>query len=231
VYSAQPASETLPLASQAYTRLRSDILYARLRPGELLSENQLALQLSISRTPVREAIQRLAREGLVRVLPQRSSRVALLSQQRIREALFVREALESHVIRSLMAMPASAIDVTLLEACIARQSDAVARDDMEARMRCDEEFHRTLLTFCGMGGAWPIVAHARDMHQRVRAIAVPQFQAGEQAVLDHGAIVRALQARDVDLTVARMAEHLRQNELLTSRVAELHPDYFETAGQ
>lgn len=228
MYSIAPARETVPLASRAYERLRADILYARLRPGELLSENQLAQQLSVSRTPVREAIQRLAREGLVRVLPQRGSRVALLSLQRIREALFVREAVESHVIRALLSMPADVVDIAVLKTCIARQADAVARDDLEDRMRCDEDFHRALLTFCGMQGVWPIVAQARDMHQRVRAIAVPRFQSGKEAVQDHRAIVRALQSRDAERAVAQMAGHLRQNESLTARVAELHPDYFET---
>jgi DNA-binding GntR family transcriptional regulator len=230
MYVAEPARETVPLARRAYASLRADILYARLRPGELLSENQLAQQLAISRTPVREAIQRLAREGLVHVLPQRGSRVALLSLQRIREALFVREAVESHVIRRLLSIPVDAGNVALLKSCIGRQADAVACDNLESMMRCDEDFHRALLALCGMEGVWPIVAQARDMHQRVRAIAVPELQTGKQAVRDHRAIVRALESRDVDRTVAQMAQHLRQNEALTSRVANLHPDYFEAAG-
>ena len=83
------------LAERVFVQLRSDILYARLRPGEALSENSLAASLNISRTPVREAIQRLAREGLVQVLQQRGSYVALLSLRRIRDALFVREAVET----------------------------------------------------------------------------------------------------------------------------------------
>ena len=77
-----------------HDRLRSDILLARLPPGELLSENQQAQRLGVSRTPVREAIQRLVREGWVQVWPQRGSVVALMSLQRIRDALFVREAVE-----------------------------------------------------------------------------------------------------------------------------------------
>ena len=90
------------LAERVFVQLRSDILYARLRPGEALSENSLAASLNISRTPVREAIQRLAREGLVQVLPQRGSYVALLSLRRIRDALFVREAVETEIVRRIL---------------------------------------------------------------------------------------------------------------------------------
>jgi DNA-binding GntR family transcriptional regulator len=78
------------LAEQVHARLRAYILLARLRPGEPMSENQLAQRLGVSRTPVREAIQRLVREGLVNVWPQRGSLVSLMSLQRIQDALFVR---------------------------------------------------------------------------------------------------------------------------------------------
>ena len=215
------------LASQVHARLRSDILHARLRPGQGLSENQLAAQLGVSRTPVREAIQALVREHLVVVLPQRGSLVARLSIRRIREALFVREAVESQVIRSLLAAPPSALAWDTLDACIDRQAQALRAKDLESTMRADEDFHRALLALCGMDGVWPVVAQARDLHQRVRAIAVPELQSGEQALQDHRAIVAALRAQDVQRATREMAAHLQHNEALTQQISQLHPDYFE----
>jgi len=222
-----PDHDTIPLSSQVHAQLREDILHARLRPGELLSENLLAQRLGVSRTPVRESFQRLAREGLVRVLPQRGSQVARLSMRRIREALFVREAVECQVIRRLMAQPLPQDALPRLEACIAQQVDAKARGDVDAQMRSDEAFHQTLLALCGLQGVWSIVAQARDMHQRVRAIALPELATGEQAVADHRALVAALQAGDVDAATRCMAAHLQHNERLTQQIATLHPDYFE----
>lgn len=223
---AESADAAGPLSNQVHRRLRSDILHARLRPGELLSENLIADGMRVSRTPVREALHRLVREGLVRVLPQRGSQVALLSMQSIREALFVREAVESHVIRHLLSSPLNAAADGQLADCIKQQATALAAQDTEAMMRCDEAFHRALLGLCGMQGIWPIVAQARDMHQRVRAIALPELHSGGQALRDHRAILKALRLNDVELATREMGSHLHRNEILTGQIAALHPDYF-----
>jgi len=221
------AASRSALADQAHARLRSDILHARLRPGEALSENGLAARLDVSRTPVREAVQRLAREGLVQVLPQRGSYVALLSIRRIRDALFVREAVETEIVRRILDAPENPAGIAALEASMQRQAQALAAGDLEATMRADEDFHRSLLHSCGLDGVWPIVAQARDMHQRTRAIAVPELQSGEQAVADHHAIVAGLRERDPVAALQAMSRHLARNHTLTLRVAALHPDYFE----
>lgn len=218
---------TAALAHQIHARLRSDILFARLRPGQALSENQLAQQLGVSRTPVREAIQALVREHLVVVQPQRGTLVARLSMQRIREALFVREAVESHVIRTLLAQPLTARGLELIDECLARHRRALAAGQLEETMQADADFHHSLLTLCGMEGVWPVVAHTRDLHQRVRAIAVPELQSGHQALQDHLQIVHALRSGDAAQATLMMGRHLRHNETLTRKIADLHPDYFE----
>lgn len=215
------------LAERVFAQLRSDILHARLRPGEALSENSLAASLGISRTPVREAVQRLAREGLVQVLPQRRSYVALLSLRRIRDALFVREAVETEIVRRILATAENPAGLDALDATITRQAQALADRDLEATLRADEDFHRCLLQGAGFSGVWPVVAQARDMHQRTRAIAVPELQSGEQAVADHRAILAGLRARDLTLAHQAITIHLGHNDKLTQRVAALHPDYFE----
>jgi len=215
------------LAERVFAQLRSEILHARLRPGEAVSENGLAARLDVSRTPVREAVQRLVREGLVQVLPQRGSYVALLSIRRIRDALFVREAVETEIVRRFLAAPENPAGIAALQASVERQAQAVAAGNLEATLRADEDFHRSLLHSCRLDGVWPIVAQARDMHQRTRAIAVPELQSGEQAVADHGAIVEGLRRRDLPEALQAMSRHLERNHSLTLRVAALHPDYFE----
>ena len=215
------------LAGQVHARLRSDIVHARLRPGELLSENQQAMRLGVSRTPVREAVQRLVREGWVHVLPQRGTRVSLLSMQRIEEALFVREAVETHGVRRLFDRHPDNTDWSSLEQCIRAQKNALNAQDLEAIMQADATFHRTLLELSGMGAVWPIVAQARDMHQRVRAIAVPELLSGEQALKDHRAIVLALRRHDGALAIRKIESHLKHNAVLVQKIADRHPDYFE----
>ena len=221
------AASDFSLAEQVHVRLRSDIVHARLRPGVLLSENQQAMRLGVSRTPVRESIQRLVREGWVHVLPQRGTRVSLLSMDRIREALFVREAVETHAIRRLIEIAPGDAAWVQLDRCIEVQHEALHDGKLEAIMQADAQFHRSMLDLCGMGAVWPVVAQARDMHQRIRAIAVPELQSGQQALADHRAIVQALRKYDGEAAIAEMARHLRHNEVLVQKIADLHPEYFE----
>jgi len=140
------------LAERVFAQLRSEILHARLRPGEAVSENGLAARLDVSRTPVREAVQRLVREGLVQVLPQRGSYVALLSIRRIRDALFVREAVETEIVRRFLAAPENPAGIAALQASVERQAQAVAAGNLEATLRADEDFHRSLLHSCRLDG-------------------------------------------------------------------------------
>ena len=67
------------------------------------------------------------------------------------------------------------------------------------------------------------------MHQRVRAIALPELHSGDRALQDHRAILRALRLHDVEGATREMGNHLRQNEILTEQVAALHPEYFARA--
>ena len=163
----------------------------------------------------------------MQVFPQRGSYVALLSLRRIRDALFVREAVETEIVRRILVKAENPMGLDALDATIARQAQALADRDIEATLRADEDFHRCLLQNASFSGVWHVVAQARDMHQRTRAIAVPELQSGEQAVADHRAILAGLRARDPALAHQAITIHLGRNYELTQRVATLHPDYFQ----
>src|ERR1700694_3488526 len=89
----------LPRAPQVYATLRESILDLRLRPGTPISENRICELAEVSRTPVREAIIRLAQEELISVFPQQGSFVAPIRLTKVVEASFVREALETSILR------------------------------------------------------------------------------------------------------------------------------------
>jgi len=89
------------ISPQIYERLRRAITTLELAPSESVSEKDLAQKLGVSRTPVREALIRLADEGLIDVLPQRGTFVAPIRLQDVEDAQFIREALEVAVVRRL----------------------------------------------------------------------------------------------------------------------------------
>ena len=91
--------KNLSVAMQVHNYLRQQILRLDLKPGQALSEKELSLQLSVSRTPVREAFIRLSEEGLVDIFPQRGTIVAPIRMDEIKEAQFLREILETAIVR------------------------------------------------------------------------------------------------------------------------------------
>jgi len=213
-------------SARVHAWLRRAILDVSLAPGSALAEAEIAAQFGLSRTPVREALLRLAGEGLIEIRPQRGTYVARIALPRIEEALFVREAVECAVLRRVLARDNRVEVARALAVIVDAQEAALAGEDVTAGLAADERFHHALVDACGLPGVWEVVAQARDLHHRIRAIAVPELRSGRQAVADHRAIVRAVRAGSAAQAEARMAAHLARNLALARAIAARHPDYF-----
>ncbi|MFO1317242.1 MAG: GntR family transcriptional regulator [Burkholderiales bacterium] len=213
-------------SARVYAWLRRAILDVSLKPGRALAEAEIAARFGLSRTPVREALLRLAGEGLVEIRPQRGTYVARIALPRIEEALFVREAVECAVLARVAQRTDRALVARALAVIVDEQEAAAAAGDVAAALVADSRFHRALVDACLLPGVWHVVAQARDLHHRIRAIAVPELGSARQAIADHRALVRAVRAGDVALAQARMAAHLARNLSLARTIATRHPDYF-----
>lgn len=213
------------IRQQVYTRIRDAILDVRLAPGSVISENELASQLGVSRTPIRETLQRLAGEDLIRVVPQVGTFVAKMELARIREALFVRETVECAAIARIPRNLA-AVELQRLEAIVSGHRAAVRDNDLQATLANDEAFHRRLLELAGLPGAWRYVMEAREMHRRVRVLAQPEFGAGRKSVVQHAAVVQELVAGKPAKAAAVLRDHIRMNLRFAEEIAQRYPQYF-----
>lgn len=135
----------------AYRILRHNIVTTRLPPGSVLNEPELSEQLSMSRTPVREALILLKYEGLVEIMPQRGSKVTYISLHRVREGFFLRKVMESVLIRDLAGKLSSA-QVTRLKENTAAQEAALEAGGEKGFVEffiLDDELHNLLYEFSG----------------------------------------------------------------------------------
>ncbi len=218
-------------SDRVHAWLRDAILEVTLKPGDALAESEVAQRFGLSRTPVREALLRLAGEGLVEIRPQRGTYVARLSLARVEEALFVRTAIECAVLQRVAAHANHRATADALMLPVDAQERAIAAHDVVAAIAADARFHRTLVEASGLPGVWTIVAQARDLDHRIRAIAVPELGSARDAIADHRAIVRAVRAGNAVLAQRRMTAHLARNVALARAIARRHPGYFvEGAG-
>lgn len=219
-----PAADRPSARSLAYGRVREDIIVGRSAPGSLLSENELAAALGLSRQPVREALLLIAQEGLVEVRPQSGTYVTRIDPDRVREAQFIREAIELASMAAC-AQP-SAEEERMLRGLIARQRTASDRD---ALYPLDEEFHRALLGLAGHANAWAAVSAAKGHLDRARYVGMSATRAVQDYVDDHERVVDALVAGDAEAAIAALRAHLRFVFDDLEAVRAQHPELFSAA--
>ena len=225
-----PLAPTEPIARQITRALRQAIVTMRLRPGEMLSEQEIASRFGVSRQPVREAFIKLSEAGLIQVLPQRGSQVVKISRSAVEDARFIREAVECAVVREA-SLRVTRDAVAVLNDSIARQRRAAKTKDAVGFFTLDEEFHKLLAEIAGRPSAWRVVEDAKPQMDRVRFIDMTDVMPVKVVIDQHIAIINAIKAGDPVAAEAAMRDHL--SEILRSlpRVAEQHADLFEEPGR
>jgi DNA-binding GntR family transcriptional regulator len=202
------AFDNLTLSQRVYEHLREEILAERLPPGTELSEVALSKELAISRGPIREAMGRLAAEGLITVRPRRRAEVRSLTPQELIDAYQVREALEVLAVR--LAVPRiTEGDLTHLGQLIEQMAEHVRGNAAGDFFAVGVEFHETL---CRLSGNPKL----QEVHHRL-AGEIGRFQARTLALrgnpdgslTEHRAILEAIRLRDADKAAELTAAHVR----------------------
>jgi DNA-binding GntR family transcriptional regulator len=212
------------MSDRVYEELTSAIRDLRLEPGAVLSETDLSVRLGVSRTPLRETISRLVDQGLLRVVPQVGTSVALIDMAAVEEACFIRSALETAAFRD--ASSADALDVSGLRAILGRQEDAVASGDVDAFFFADEDLHQEVFRLGGHPGVWSVVQRSKLQLDRLRRLILPEAITTRDLINEHIRIVDLLEARDVDEGVEVIRRHSRHVLRQAADVRTTHPDYF-----
>lgn len=193
------------IADQAESVLRRLILDGVFEPGQRLSEVELSQSLEISRSPLREAFQRLAKEGLITLVPKRGAFVTEFDLKQISELYEVRYALEVEVAR-LAATRANESDLDLMRQAVAATRLALTSES--ASYPPDTDFHRHMIAAAGN----PILADmATEVDSQLRLARARGGFVPERALAayeEHVAIYEAIKARDADSAGTEMRKHL-----------------------
>jgi DNA-binding GntR family transcriptional regulator len=209
-----------------YRVLREAIVSARFEPGRRLSENELANELGVSRTPVREALAQLRDERLISIVAQLGTFVTPISETAVADAAFVREALECAAIR-LAAERVADTDLVALHDNIHAQQRAEAAADADEFDRLDDDLHRRLCNVSGHAIAWELSRRANGQLDRVRRLSIPDPGYLREMVADHRTVVAAVEARDADGAERALRHHLQMVLSAVPHLREVHPSYFD----
>ncbi len=214
------------LATRVYQSLKDAILSLDYQPGEILRKGEICEHLGISRSPVSEAVTRLAAEGLVDVVPQAGTFVARFSMSEIREGAFLREALELAAVE-LLADTITDEQLVELRRSLRIQNALVEDDDVAGFYKLDAEMHELMLSFTGFRRLAQIAETSWLQVNRARRLVLPNRRRITETLEEHRAIVDALEARDPEAARTATRIHLRQLLRYLEPLEREHPKLFQ----
>jgi len=210
-------SVTEKLNDGVYRVLKAAILKRRLAPGCKLDEVRLAEELGVSRTPVREAFQRLSSEGLIVLIPHRGAFVTQLTRRDLEELYEMREALEGQAAR-LAATRVNETRLARLEEIIAAYRTAVSADRRKSIVLLDSRFHEAVARASRNRRLMEAIHSLREQLRILRTTSVAIPGRPGRSLEEMSALMEAIRARDPDLAEERMRIHIRsvRDEVLNS---------------
>ncbi len=198
-----------PLSTKVYLVLKNAILSLTYRPGEIIRKGEICEKLRVSRSPVSEAITKLATEGLVDVIPQAGTFVSRFSMDEIREGAFLREALELAAVE-LVATTITDEQLVLLRRNLRVQQALVDDGDFAGFYQMDTELHGLIQSFTGFKRLGQFAESSWVQVNRARQLILPSSGRIQETVNEHQNIVDAIAARNPEKARKAMLDHLRQ---------------------
>lgn len=216
------------LGQRVYQTLREAILSLAYRPGEILRKPEICEALGVSRSPVADAVARLATEDLVDVVPQAGTFVARFSMEEIREGAFLREAIEVAAIERV-AQTITEDQLTQLRRNLTVQAALIADGDVPGFYQTDAAMHELILSFTGFRKLAQVSETAWLHVNRARQLILPVPGRITATLDEHRAILAALEARDPEAARAATRAHLRQLVTYLEPLERDRPDLFDPA--
>ena len=210
----------------ALRTMKDNIVRLELVPGSQISENELSAEMGLSRTPVREALIELSKIKIIEIYPQKGSRVALIDNELVEEARFMRDVLECAVVEKVCEV-ATGEDIQRLVDNVKLQKfymdDSFYPDKL---MALDNEFHGILFDIAKKTQVRTLMQSLSMHFDRVRSLALSEVKS-QKIVKDHEDLVEAITNKDAAKAKELMVKHLNRYKIDEVELREQFPEYFK----
>ena len=205
--------------------LKGNIISLDLAPGTAISENELAAEIGISRTPVREAIIELAKAYLIEIYPQRGSFVSLIDPKMVDEARFLRRVMDTAVIEEVCET-ADEEGIRLLEENVELQEFYLSKGTTDKLFDLDNKFHRDIYVVAKKDIIYDIHSTLMIHFDRVRNLSVVTVK-NNGIVGEHRAMLEAIKAKDKKTASELVAKHLDHYQVDEIEIRSRRPEFFK----
>lgn len=210
----------------ALRAIRENITTLELEPGSRVSENELAAELGISRTPVREALIELSKIQIVEIYPQKGSYISLIDYDLVEEAQFMRLTLEKAIVELLCQQSLSEDSFKSMEENVKLEQFYVDNDNLSKLMELDNEFHRELFVLANKMQTYKLLNTMLIYFDRVRNLRI-RSGSNQYIVDDHSEILNAIKAGDAQRGAQAMMTHLTRHKVDQEVLKKGHSAYFK----
>jgi DNA-binding GntR family transcriptional regulator len=205
-------ASSLPASEQAYRYVKQLILDGELTSDEMVTEGQIVAQMSISRTPVREAFLRLSSEGWLRLYPKKGALVVPVQPEEMEQVLEARHLIETHAMQAIVRHPedAKVLGQNLLALTMQMKKSMDEDEDIEIFTSMDTDFHLMIVVSAENDILSNIYRGLRDRLRRMTARSVWHDKERMEGIIrDHTDLAHIVERADVDAFSARLTEHMR----------------------
>jgi len=218
-------TERRTTVDDVFDHLHEQIASLQLKPGDRISEAEIAAQFGVSRQPVRDAFSRLANLDLLLIRPQRATEVRGFSMRAIEKARFVRAAIEKEALLRA-SEKCDATGAAQLDAALHQQDAAVAAKDADGFGKLDYEFHKVICAIGGVDYAFEVIMEDKAKVDRLCKLGLSKEQRMPELVADHRAIAEAIKSHDRDAAIEAGMLHLSRLDETIARITASNANYF-----
>jgi len=206
--------------------LEREISSLELRPGDKLSEVDVAARFGVSRQPVRDAFNRLANRGLLIIRPKRATEVRRFSMREVQKSRFVRSSVEERVLR-LAAQHCDLIGAARFDMALAEQEKAQDANDLEAFGQLDYDFHKLFCEVARADFAFDVILAEKSKVDRLCRLSLSKGDRMPELIADHREIADAIRNHDAERAVIAGMKHLSRLDETIAHISQRNADYFE----
>ena len=209
-----------------YEVIKTNIINLNMAPGNRVSEKEISDLLNVSRTPVREAFIKLAKEGLLYVLPQRGTYISYIDLGIVEDARFIRESLEKTVLKiATEKFPEELLDV--LQENINTQKKLIEQRLFFEFLVMDEEFHKTIFMGCNKARTWSFIEQINSEYKRVRMLTFITDVNWENIIGQHMQILESIRNHEEQRAQEVINNHIKRLMFEQIELKEKYPQYFK----
>ena len=208
-----------------FDELRKEILDLTLKPGTELNLNQLSALFGVSRSPVRDAVKKLAEEHLIDIYPQRGTYVSRINLRMADDERFIRLNLELGSIPSFIENINDDL-VSEMEDLVDRQEKAFALRDTPLLLKLDDQFHSVIFKGADREGVFDFILTRNGNYHRMRLISFMFDAISEDVIKQHKVILDAIKKKDTEKLLALDKAHMKKLKKETVSFRETMPQYF-----